>query len=178
MMFKALFHKFIQHQSLTTKLLGTEKDGLYEATTDKFFGCGIGFHSKRWESKSWDGKNVTGTLLTKVRRVLRKKGLQLDKLVFNYSLASVRSDLTSKQRELFLGEPSVDPSRKEVENGHERSLASIRTSRVTQEDRVDKEIGELSALIEQLESETKHTKQSIIRSWAAKETIAQLHQSH
>lgn len=73
-MFEALFYKFTQHQSLTAKLLGREKDGLYEATTDKFFGCRVGFHSKKLENRSWEGKNITGTLL-----ISQKSGISSEK---------------------------------------------------------------------------------------------------
>lgn len=55
-LFKAMFHKFTQHQSLTAKLLATEKDGLYEATTDQFFACGIAFHSKNVRNEKLGGQ--------------------------------------------------------------------------------------------------------------------------
>lgn len=171
-MFKALFHKFVQHQSLTAKLLATEGDGLYEATTDKFFGCGIGFHSKKWENKSWEGKNVTGTLLTQIRRILKKKseeGLQLDRLVFNFSLPALRRSSNSKLKELFFGDLSNDDIPEKIDKKeHASSLVSACKSLEAGKDRADREIGELSALIERLENESRHTEDSIIRSWAAR----------
>lgn len=105
-MFKGLFYKFAQNEPLALKLIGTEKQGLFEATTDRFFGAGAGWYSKKWDLFSWDGKNVMGTLLTKVRRILGRKmeeGYNIGKLVFNYSLPSLQNDHSSKHRDLFLG---------------------------------------------------------------------------
>lgn len=103
-MFRGIFYKFSQNENLTMKLLSTEDDGLFEATTDLFWGAGIGFNSKKWETQLWNGKNVTGTLLSKVRRILRNKvqeGVELNKLVFNYSLPSLQHDRSSKHYQLI-----------------------------------------------------------------------------
>lgn len=40
---------------------------LYEATTDLYFGCGIGSESRRWQQKDWLGENVAGLVVRKVR---------------------------------------------------------------------------------------------------------------
>lgn len=109
-MFRGIFYKFSQNENLALKLISTENDGLFEATTDLFWSAGIGFNSKKWETQLWNGKNVTGTLLSKVRRILRNKmdeGIELRKLVFNYSLPSLQHDRSGKHqalRELFLPE--------------------------------------------------------------------------
>lgn len=59
--------KFEQSLKLQEELLATEGKHLYEATTDPYFGCGIGFDSKRWQSKDWSGENVAGLVVRKVR---------------------------------------------------------------------------------------------------------------
>lgn len=80
----------------------------------------------------------------------------------------MRADLSSKQRELFLGEQNAGIEEpystcEKIQGGDTRD--GIGVERV---EKVDHEIGELSALIEELEYETKHTENSIIRSWAAR----------
>lgn len=45
-MFKGMFYKFSQNDFLVNKLLSTENLHLYEATTDMFYGAGIGLNSK------------------------------------------------------------------------------------------------------------------------------------
>lgn len=105
-MFKGMFYKFSQNEFLVNKLLSTDNLKLYEATTDMLYGAGIGLNSKRWEMGNWEGKNVAGKLLCKVRGILKNKlaeGLTLNKLVFKYSLPSLRDDEFSRHRDLFLG---------------------------------------------------------------------------
>lgn len=65
----------------------TDTLGLFEATTDQFFGAGIGYNSKKWDDRSWSGKNIAGKGLMKVRKILRQKiteGLNMEALGFNY----------------------------------------------------------------------------------------------
>lgn len=59
--------KFEQNLPLQEELLSTDGKHLYEATTDSYFGCGIGYDSKRWQLKDWGGENVAGLVLRKVR---------------------------------------------------------------------------------------------------------------
>lgn len=59
--------KFEQNLTLQEELLSTNGKHFYEATTDPYFGCGIGFDSKRWKDKDWSGENVTGLIVKKVR---------------------------------------------------------------------------------------------------------------
>lgn len=116
-LFRGIFYKFSQNEPLALKLIATEDAGLFEATTDLFYGSGIGFNSKKWETQLWNGKNVTGTLLSKVRRILRKKveeGVELGKLVFNYSLSSLQHDLSNQHCELFLPEEMICESAMEI----------------------------------------------------------------
>lgn len=47
--------KFEQNLSLQNDLLSTQGKHLYEATTDPYYGCGIGFDSNRWLKKDWNG---------------------------------------------------------------------------------------------------------------------------
>lgn len=176
-MFKGLFYKFAQNESLAIKLIGTEKQGLFEATTDRFFGAGVGWHSKKWEHYDWDGKNVMGTLLTKVRRILGRKmeeGYNIGKLVFNYSLPSLKQDLSSKHRELFLsqvddGRPILeDHSDMQVEEAHHNESRTRVSS--NRENPVDRDIGELSRIADKLEADEKSSDSSSLLSlcWAAK----------
>lgn len=111
-MFKGMFYKFAQNDFLVNKLLSTENLNLYEATTDMFYGAGIGLNSKKWEMGNWEGKNMAGKLLCKVRYVLKNKleeGLTLNRLVFNYSLPSLHDDGSNQLRELFLGQVQPKP---------------------------------------------------------------------
>lgn len=59
--------KFEQNLVLQDELLSTDGKHLYEATTDSYFGCGLGYDSKRWQQKDWSGENVAGLILKKVR---------------------------------------------------------------------------------------------------------------
>lgn len=59
--------KFDQNWPLQEQLLLTRGKHLYEATTDTYFGCGIGFDSKSWSKKDWIGENVSGLIVKKVR---------------------------------------------------------------------------------------------------------------
>lgn len=59
--------KFQQNPTLAIALVSTGTSKLYEATTDKFFGCGISLLSKKWTNKEWTGENVVGRILMKVR---------------------------------------------------------------------------------------------------------------
>lgn len=94
-LFKVVFFKFAQNRALARKLLATGDMGLYEATTDRFYGCGVGYNSKRWALGDWTGKNVTGKILMRVREILKKKsdeGVDLSSLSFNYSPPSLRHE--------------------------------------------------------------------------------------
>lgn len=62
--------KFQQNPDLAISLISTGNTGLYEATTDKYFGCGIGLQTKKWNKKEWTGENVAGRIIMKVRAEL------------------------------------------------------------------------------------------------------------
>lgn len=59
--------KFDQNWDIQQELAATKGKHLYEATTDTYFGCGIGYESKRWQQKDWPGENVAGLIVKKVR---------------------------------------------------------------------------------------------------------------
>lgn len=59
--------KFEQNWSLQDELTSTKGKQLYEATTDPYFACGIGYESKRWADHDWSGENVAGLIVMKVR---------------------------------------------------------------------------------------------------------------
>lgn len=90
--------KFQQNPSLAIALISTGSSNLYEATTDRFFGCGIGLQSKKWANKSWTGENVAGRILMKIRAELTGASLDDDLLVRNAesSISSSLIDVSSK----------------------------------------------------------------------------------
>lgn len=57
--------KFEQNWPLQDQLLLTKGKYLYEATTDLYFGCGLGFESTKWNEKNWPGENVAGLIVSK-----------------------------------------------------------------------------------------------------------------
>lgn len=67
MLYDGVRAKFEQNLALQDELLSTDGKHLYEATTDSYFGCGIGYDSKRWQQKDWSGENIAGLVLKKVR---------------------------------------------------------------------------------------------------------------
>lgn len=69
-LYKGTLAKFQQNPDLAIELVSTGSVGLYEATTDKFFGCGVGLQSKKWITKDWFGENVAGRIVMKVRAEL------------------------------------------------------------------------------------------------------------
>lgn len=69
-MYDAISAKFRQNWPLHDELLRTKGLKLYEATTDMYWACGIGYDSKKWESMDWKGENVSGLIVTKVREEL------------------------------------------------------------------------------------------------------------
>lgn len=169
-MFKGLFYKFSQNESLALKFLATEKQGLFEATTDHIYGAGVGWHSKKWGLYSWEGKNIMGILLTKVRRILGRKmeeGYDIGRLVFNYSLPSLKHDWSSKHRELFLGH--LEEGAPIIEIDHESDMQVDNQDNQQPESSgkhasgavMSREIGELSKLVDELEAKhSKYSKQS------------------
>lgn len=70
-LYKGIYAKFSQNPSLKKDLLSTGDYQLYEATMDRFYGCGINLTSKAWEDQSWEGQNLSGRALVEVRDTLR-----------------------------------------------------------------------------------------------------------
>lgn len=66
-LYKGIYAKFDQNGPLKQALLATAGQNLYEATTDLFFGCGITLDSDKWKTGDWQGVNVCGKLLMKIR---------------------------------------------------------------------------------------------------------------
>lgn len=58
--------KFDQNWALQDELIATKGKQLYEATTDPYFACGLGYESKRWNDHDWSGENVAGLIVMKV----------------------------------------------------------------------------------------------------------------
>lgn len=69
-LYAGVLAKFQQNPDLAIALISSGPMNLYEATTDKFFGCGIGLQSKKWAKKEWIGENVAGRIVMKVRAEL------------------------------------------------------------------------------------------------------------
>lgn len=65
-MLNATVAKFTQNPELAKKLLNTGDQGLYEATTDRYFGAGIGLGSQLWITGRWTGENVAGKICMNV----------------------------------------------------------------------------------------------------------------
>lgn len=75
-LYKGIFAKFDQNGPLKQVLLDTDGLNLYEATTDLYWGCGIDIDSDLWEKGEWNGENVCGKILVKVREeFLRESNL-------------------------------------------------------------------------------------------------------
>lgn len=75
--------KFTQNVGLARKLLETGENGLFEATTDGFFGTGVGLGSNLWSTGKWLGKNTAGKICMSVRNLLNEeisKGTELDEV--------------------------------------------------------------------------------------------------
>lgn len=76
MLYRGVYAKFDQNCQLKQALLQTAGQNLYEATTDPHWGCGIDITSPKWESGDWDGNNVGGKIVMKVREeFLREESL-------------------------------------------------------------------------------------------------------
>lgn len=69
-LYEGVSAKFRQNWPLQDELLKSKDLKLYEATTDPYFGCGIGFDSQRWNTMDWSGDNVAGLVVMKVREEL------------------------------------------------------------------------------------------------------------
>lgn len=69
-LYEGVSAKFRQSWPLHDELIKSKGLKLYEATTDPYFGCGIGFDSKRWSTMDWTGDNVAGLVIMKVREEL------------------------------------------------------------------------------------------------------------
>lgn len=72
-MYDANAAKFRQNWPLHDELLRTCGLKLYEATTDMYWACGIGYDSKKWTTMDWKGDNVAGLIVMKVRDELLKE---------------------------------------------------------------------------------------------------------
>lgn len=62
--------KFEQNPDLAIALVSTGMQQLCEATTDMFFGCGVGLQSAKWSKMDCPGENVAGRIVMKARGVL------------------------------------------------------------------------------------------------------------
>lgn len=62
--------KFEQNWYLQDELISKKGKQLYEATTDPYFACGLGYDSARWSKHVWTGENVAGLIIMKVREEL------------------------------------------------------------------------------------------------------------
>lgn len=81
---------------------------------------------------NWEGKNIAGKLLCRVRNVLKLKleeGLTLNKLKFNYSLPSLRADQSSKHWDLFLGH--IQPKARDTQVQHTEAVGCKDPTRIS-----------------------------------------------
>lgn len=66
-LYEGVSAKFRQNWPLQDELLRSKGLKLYEATTDPYFACGVGFDSNKWTTMDWTGENVSGLIVMKVR---------------------------------------------------------------------------------------------------------------
>lgn len=69
-MLNGMVAKFTQNPNLAVKLIDTGNVGLYEATTDRYFGAGVGLGSNLWLTRNWTGVNAAGKICMNVRSLL------------------------------------------------------------------------------------------------------------
>lgn len=122
--------KFEQNLTLQEELLATAGKHFYEATTDSYFGCGIGFESKRWQIKDWSGENVAGLIVRKVRDELL--GVQPDISEGNNTLVEIASQESIDSSSLMETTTSLGESCGEVPDNQppttQKSTESCRSS--------------------------------------------------
>lgn len=88
--------KYTQNANLALKLIDTGENGLYEATTDRFFAAGIGLGSKTWSTGEWSGHNAAGKISMNVRNFLTEKvgqGVELDDMAAQVSYPVLPSSI-------------------------------------------------------------------------------------
>lgn len=66
-LYEGVSAKFRQNWPLHDELLRSKGLKLYEATTDLYFACGVGYDSRKWSTMDWTGENVAGLIVMKVR---------------------------------------------------------------------------------------------------------------
>lgn len=116
--------KFDQNWAIQEELISTKGKQLYEATTNPYFACGIGYDSKRWSDRDWSGENVAGLVLMKVRDEL----LNQPPATSDTTLGEIAS-----QENLDLS-MNVDAQDKSLDNGGTNVSTSISTSTCTMTD--------------------------------------------
>lgn len=89
-LYRGIKSKFEQNWHLQDELIASHGKQLYEATTDRYFGCGISFESTRWEQRDWPGENVAGLILMKVREELL--GMQHEQSPASNTLIDIASE--------------------------------------------------------------------------------------
>lgn len=89
-LYRGIKAKFEQNWPLQDELTSSNGKQLYEATTDRYFGCGISFESTRWARHDWPGENVAGLILMKVREELL--GPQAEDCPSNSTLKDIASE--------------------------------------------------------------------------------------
>lgn len=116
--------KFTQNPELAKKLIDTGENGLYEATTDRYFGAGIGLGSKLWLTGNWTGENAAGKICMNVRKLLNheiERGADLKTLggiiIYPVSLAYIPNPIMIKSELQLDGSSSQLESELESEKG-------------------------------------------------------------
>lgn len=73
--FQGLIEKFRQNDDLKAKLLDTQEDILAEcAVQDKIWGIGLSMKDdRRFDMEEWQGQNLLGFTLMKVRELFKEK---------------------------------------------------------------------------------------------------------
>lgn len=107
-LYDAVSAKFRQNWPLQDELIKSKGMKLYEATTDPYFGCGIGYDSKRWGSMDWRGENVAGLVVMKVREELVHE-LQISDLSSENTLDQIASQHVDEEMDLGIEDDDLSP---------------------------------------------------------------------
>lgn len=151
--------KFSQKLELANKLLNNGEQGLYEATTDKYFGAGVGLGSNLWKTGNWTGENAAGKICMNVRKLIKNElahGANLENLaeIITYPVTMDRIPDA-----IYIGvEGHVDTVPTGDEGGDSITESESNESGTEEEEESEMETGPQDELLTQVETEPKETK--------------------
>lgn len=146
--------KFTQNPGLAKRLIDTGECGLYEATTDKYFGAGIGLGSNLWLTGNWTGENAAGKICMNVKSLLNNEvahGANLEDIggIITYPVSPARiPGAIDIQSEYHSGPPATEEDDSVVESEKEEVSSS-------EEEESDMDTGTQDEVLSQVETEPK-----------------------